>query len=630
MKTNIKKGILESLSKDYYVTSSKLALKFHVTSRTIQNYIRELNSNQTVIESSRRFGYKLVTDFSHEKSDNIPNFQIEREFFLVKALIQNPSGISVFDLSSELCISTSTLAKDISNLRHTIDDFDLKLLNRKGYIYLRGDEIKKRRLIREIIIANQSQLNHDFMHFFDHSDINTDDIKELVVSVLKDNNIYVNDYSLMNLVVHISITISRLKQNAIILNPELLNLIGFQSELKVANEIVKHLNRKYQVSFNEQEINHLAFQMITKTSTINFQKLTQDNIAYILGQEYLDLTFSIIDKVNKQFFIDIFDEEFILKFTLHLKNVLFRSSYSFQERNPLTKDFKQTYPLIYDIAVFISIELKKEIGEILTEDEITFIAFHIGAIIDRKNQLSKKLKCILIYQNYYDFHRSTLMHLTSHFSNEFEIVEVSNSFEGKNFSDFDIIISTSPLSIAVDYVQINPYLTEKDFKAVDRHVQMLRNRESKQIVFKYFNDFFKPNLFEINHYFANEFDAIHYMSERLLDEDYITQDFEKAVIEREQLASTSFDNGIAIPHSLTTSAIKNCSYVIINEKPIKWGDYKVRVILLIGINDNERYIFKDVYGNILNIFDSSEQTNRLLNCQSFTEFMAILKDNSDI
>jgi Transcriptional antiterminator len=630
MRKNTRNEILTNLSKERYITSSELATKLSVSPRTIQNYIRQINAEGKVIESSNRYGYKLVSDFSLVE-ESLPSNQMERIFFLVKVLIQKPNGISTFDLSSELCISTSTLAKDLSSVRPIIEKYELQLKNKKGYIYLHGSETKKRRLIREIIItADKNLLSFDSTQMLNQTSFDTTDIKDIIVSTLKHNNVFVNDYSLTNLVIHASIALDRLMQHEYLLSTEYLNLDGFDLEVKIAKEICESLNQRYRVIFNKNEIDQLAFLMITKTSTINFRDLNHENIVKILGQQYLDLTNDIIKKVNHHFFVDIYDEEFILKFALHLKNVIFRADHAYQERNPLTKDFKQTYPLIYDIAVFISFELKKITGNILNEDEITFLAFHIGAIIDRKNQLSKKMKCILVYPNYYDFHRSTLKRLTDRFSEQMEIVEVTNSIVNRSLDSYDLIISASPLEITQPYTLINPYLVEKDYETIEKNLQAITNYKKKKLVYKYFNDFFKSDFFEVNRDFKDEFEAIHYMSNKLLMKGFITQDFEQGVIEREELAATSFDNGIAIPHSITTSAISNCSYVIINEKPMEWGGYLVRIIILIGINDDARYAFKDVYSNLLNIFDSDEQTERLLNCRSFSEFMEILGDNTKI
>lgn len=63
---------------------------------------------------------------------------------------------------------------------------------------------------------------------------------------------------------------------------------------------------------------------------------------------------------------------------------------NYYAKNPMTNKIKATYPLIYDIAVFIAQELNHDYNITLTEDEITFIAFHIGAYFENNVQSKAK------------------------------------------------------------------------------------------------------------------------------------------------------------------------------------------------------------------------------------------------
>ena len=51
-------------------------------------------------------------------------------------------------------------------------------------------------------------------------------------------------------------------------------------------------------------------------------------------------------------------------------------------RNPLTRSLKSTYPMIFEVAVFIASGLQERLGIPLPDDEIAYIAMHVGGQLD--------------------------------------------------------------------------------------------------------------------------------------------------------------------------------------------------------------------------------------------------------
>ena len=625
MENNLKNKIIALLSKQEWMTAKSIAEKLNVSARTINNYINAINLNGNIILSSKRTGYKLNPDF-HFIDQSPPANQTERIFFLIKALIQNKQGISTYELSSQLCISDSTLTKDLPVLKQSLNRYNLTLKNRKGYLTLLGEEESKRRLIRETIISQDENSQQNSLNLFSSDLINQQDVKSILISLLKENNLYISDYSLNNILIHSLITIDRLMNNNQLCNSQFLNFEGFHLQLKVAREYAEKLENKYRICFNQNEINQLAFLLITKTTTINFADLNIENVVNMIGESYYSLAREIIQEVNTHFYIDIDDPEFIIKFTLHLKNMLFRINNHYQERNPLTNEFKSSYPLVYDIAVFISLLLQKKNNIAISEDEIAYLSFHIGSIIERKNNLSNKLNCVFVYQNYYDFHRPVLMKLTRRFGNELEITDVVHNFMNFDKLKYDLILSMTPLELPNNqYILIHNLLLEDDMQKIKKKIDSIKARKNLEFVTDYLDDFFEEDLFETEHYFTDELQAIRYMAEKVVKRGFADQTFIEGIIDREKIASTSFDNGIAIPHSMTSDTFKNCAVVIINKKPIIWGNYPVRMMILIGINKNHRQSFKDLYTKLLEVLDDPKTLEQLLNCGSYKKLITTLR-----
>ena len=92
----------------------------------------------------------------------------------------------------------------------------------------------------------------------------------------------------------------------------------------------------------------------------------------------------------------------------------------------------------------------------------------------------------------------------------------------------------------------------------------------------------------------------------------------------EEITSTSFDNKVAIPHSILCSTSRNCSYVIVNKTPMKWGYFEVNIIIMIGINHNQRRFFKELYSNLLEKLQDMTILQELIKVKSYDAFIKLL------
>ena len=81
---------------------------------------------------------------------------------------------------------------------------------------------------------------------------------------------------------------------------------------------------------------------------------------------------------------------------------------------------------------------------------------------------------------------------------------------------------------------------------------------------------------------------------------------------------------MAIPHSIVCSTQKNIGFVIVNEKPLRWGTFDVQIIMMIGVNHQQRMDFKYVYSNLLEHFENSTTVEKLIHASDFHNFIDIL------
>lgn len=74
------------------------------------------------------------------------------------------------------------------------------------------------------------------------------------------------------------------------------------------------------------------------------------------------------------------------------------------------------------------------------------------------------------------------------------------------------------------------------------------------------------------------------MSKKLREKGYVTKNFYKKVVERDNLFPTELSGEIAIPHTDGIDVIRPAISIAILKNPIVWSKSKVKIILLLAVD----------------------------------------------
>ena len=207
--------------------------------------------------------------------------------------------------------------------------------------------------------------------------------------------------------------------------------------------------------------------------------------------------------------LDAFDEDFIAKFTIHVKNLFNRINNHYYAKNPLTSKIKTSFPLIYDIAVYIAQEFKTEYQVTLTEDEITFVAFHIGSFFENNVQSKSKVICAFIFSRRIitSTHKNIMDKLIRRFEGQINMkYAISINNFNDDLRDVDLIISTIDIPLKTEHVIIHPFLTEKDARNINKAINRVAAKKKNHALKTYLTNFFDEQLFYKNPPFTNKED----------------------------------------------------------------------------------------------------------------------------
>ena len=608
-----------------WMTAGALANHFKVSTRTIRNYVSAINKDKPIISAAQN-GYKLRP---RENQDSASLSQTQdtpskRMNMILKELIINTEGLDIFDLSEKIFVSTSTIENDIVIANGLIIQFHLKVKRKNDMLILVGEETAKRKLMSHILSQEASP------HFLStgkvqklFKDYNITQLKENVIRILEKNNLLINEYTINSIILHLVITMDRIKNNKSIKQNLQANKLKGNAEIKAAKDIADLIENESGITFNEAERYYLVLLLSSKTTLLNYQTLTPDSLTSFVDKHYIELTQSLLEKVHESYFIDLSDNEFFVKFTLHIRNLVFRAKNNQWSRNPLTYKLKDTYPLIHEISVFISNELQKMENIVIKEDEIAYIAFHIGAFFERKKELETKILCAVVCPNYYDMQINLVQKIEAKFKDSIEIIQVTSEIDDLRHTDkIEFIITTLPIkSLQIPTVFVHPYITKEDYEHIQNLLVKLSERKNILEVKNYLEMFFNEELFMKNMYLNTAEDYITYMSQKLYEKKYVNKGYCGSVLEREKMSSTAFNNNVAVPHSMKMDANRTGICIIINDKPVNWGEEKVQIITMIAINKTQRQLFSHVFESFINILSEWENVKELTKAIDYKDFM---------
>lgn len=632
MNTNQNKMIRLLFESDQTIKAEVLAAHLNVSIRTIKNYVHDINQMYPHAIKSTHTGYliekhiakKILNTYSH-----IPQTSKERVVYIINAIIKSPDPIDLYDLCDQMFISLSTIKSELIKVKRKIQKFDLELLTHHDYVTIEGLEKNKRKLLSSMLYE-ESQVNFINLKAIQESfcDIDISYIKMIVTDILKEHHYFINDYSLINLILHIAITVDRICHNHNNNDDDIRYIKDDQSkDLMLADKIIDQLNSYFHIHFSKAESYELALLLKSRTTSINYEKIDAKELPSYIDDDCIHLVYEILDAVNSIYYINFENQDFFVRFTLHIHNLLIRSQNNYLNKNPLAEGIKTSCPFIYEISVFIADMIQQRKHIILNEDEIAYIAFHLGSAIETQNNKSKKIKTILFCPNYYDMNLRIIDSLRQQFSEDIFITYVCvDESELLDLPDhIEFVITTIPLMyiLSIPFVQISTFMNKNDINIIRQKTQMIKIQKQRKEFQGYLQQLISPQLFEINSTFSNEKDTIQYMVQKLVKEKYVDSSFLDDVIEREKMSSTAYGM-FAIPHSVRMDAHKTGMNILISKKDILWNEKAINLVIMLCFHPKERYLFNEIFEPLALILNDANNVQQLLTCHSYQEFISLI------
>ena len=626
------------VNQDTWTTNAVLVKQLGFSSRSISTYISKINRefDNLIISSSK--GYKIqqkdkAVDIIQCTYDlRMPdNYQERKKYILEKVLLSQQFPTIDF-LSDRLCISPSTLQNEISKLRNELSEVNLHLRIKNNRLSIIGLDRDKRSLIIDLInkeLESTSFSLDGIQGFFPNVDLQK--IKKIVVDNLKGNEYFLDEYSLLNYILHIAIFIEFNGAHSHKVQEHTVHKINFREIASphiyhIIEDIYSKLKNVYGGDYSIEDFCEVSLSMMTSAVSSHITKLHMDQLGELVGPEIEELLFEIVRSVRNTYSIDLKEDSFMIRFAFHLKNALERAQNNINIRNNQFMKIKKDFPLIYVIAVYISNIINKRMNCTFSEDEIAYIALHIGVLMEEKKAYSEKLICIVLAPDYYTVGRALFKRLNAIFSESLIFSNFITSLDDLPEKEiFDLLLSTIEINTIIDtpYILIDPFLSETSINNVFQKIEEVKQSKMKRKMTDQFKYFFRSGLFFYNRPFKTHVDAIETMCDYMMKKNYIDKNYKKEIYEHEEIAPSSYGN-IAIPHPLSNNAMSSVIAVSINPTPIQWGNNQVNIVFMLSLQEENRDQFKNIFDSITHFMSNKEFYTRILNAKTYDEFIEIL------
>jgi lichenan operon transcriptional antiterminator len=590
-----------------WTPASEIAEHLGVSTRTVRSYVTAVKVAAAPLDVilSSPDGYRLNRDAhaeyaNRDRATERAGTPRERVAFLVTRLTHAGVELDVHDLAESLFVSSSTIEADLRQVRALAREAGLELVRDGDHVRLDGPDAGHRRIVSRLFSDEQAHGLVDLRRVQEAFGI--DDLsgfKTDVMAVLERQGYAINEFGLDRVLLHTAIAVERSRGSS------LADAAPEPSD-PVARDLDRLVVERFGTRLPAGELTALTTLLTTRAGT----RLTSgDQVS-----EHLDVVRRIVDRAQEEFLVDLDDDAFLTRLGAHVGNLVIRARGGVGNPNPLARTIKSSYPLTYELAVFVAAEIQREFTITIGDDEIAYIALHIGSHLERRATHGERLTCVLVSPGYHDIAELLQRRILPALGDEASIDRVLTRTDVDPAAlHADLVISTVPWDVRpANVVIVQPLPTDADLDAVRGAITRIRRQRRRRAITDELLLYFDDALFFRDLEARDAEAVIRVLGERMRARGIIDDDYLAGVLDREHISSTAFTEWLAVPHALTMSAKRTAIAIALYENPIPWGESTVQVVALVAFSAKDRASFQTVFEQFVDVFSDRTDVQRLL------------------
>ena len=618
-----------------WMTGSELSALLNVSDRTIRSDIKYINqyNNDALIESNVRNGYHFNDKVSYNikavPDNGIPQNATSRCIYIIHKLLFKTNKINVLSLMDELFVSDYSIENDILQIRKMLEPYPtLNLIRSKNYIYLVGKELNKRKFYKDLLAKEISGnfLNLDQLALlFTNFDLLM--VKDKLVEIFKRYHYHVRETEIPALMIYIGISIERMLSKNYVQISQKNEYTGKSIEYEIAYILFEELSKKVHIELVEDEVvlfELILFERNVENHSENMVKST--NSDYKASQLVRDILQDLYIKFDVDFRED---QDIKAGLASHIQLLLERKKRNIEISNIYLAEIKNKYPLLFEMAVRVREIIHNTLNVPISENDISFIAQHLGGAFERSDY-KNKYRVLIINPNNQALSSLCAKKIEIVFRERMTIVECINYFEKKKVikNDPDLILTTLPLEHDLDIltIQISIFVNTEDESRIFQALNLLDSNNYKEEFSSSIKTMMEPRFFYFDLNFDKPKEVVSFISDKLYEAGLVEEDFKEAVLRRESLSPTSFIYSFAVPHPINALSKESKIAVALLKKPIQWGEFQVKMVLLLAIREDEHKVLSTFFDWLSNMVNDPRRLSNLLNTKTYDEYIHYIID----
>lgn len=627
-------AILSSLDdKNDWVSSKELAVLLDCSQSSIKNSVAKMNQQVNDAILSSKQGYKLNPHLRYEAfrifddTDEDLNNVTHRRRTVLSLLLNTAHKTNILDFCEEMYVSMTTMKNDIRIINKEIENYDLRIRQLAYDLELIGEESNKRRLFIDHVYEDSSSniiSKKTIQSLFPNLDIAL--INDIIIHHLDNNEIYGDEYAQLDILLHISLMIERIKSRQLLTRFEKIDIMN-PVLFELTKDIVNALNSQLGINFSHHELEEIYLLLLAKTSSLKHERPNTENIHVFVSDKTLLVVDEIISFLSDFYQVDLYNESYYVPFALHIDNLLIRIEAGHFLKNPLIENLKNNHPFIYQLAVSITEIIMKKTKKSVPDDEIAYIALHLGGSFAKENKKYRKIIAALITPSAKSLPYQLKNKIEKELGDYIYIERIYSSLDhNDDISNYELILSTLSIqspSNKVPVVMISPFFKLEDQHRIFRQIENIHLKKQHQRFINSMMSLTDPNYFMVNTVLNTKDEVIDVVSDILYNAKIVNEDFKNKLLHREQISSTAFHK-IAIPHTLKMDAYISKMYIILGEKAIAWDKHNVNIVFLFAMNEKNKQDFYAIFEILSLIFMNPSNVIKSLQCKNYDEFVSFL------
>ncbi len=426
---------------------------------------------------------------------------------LILWLLHENEGISLGIICRRMYVSPTTARRDIARARAWLQVRSVSLISSRGLYRVAGSELGMRQCLADMLLnavgetsllyrwASNRNMDSGLIGKFLGLGVDVDLglVEGIVRDAVKDLAYPIAESSVVGIVFHVAVAVKRLRDgNYADMLPVRPPGLESAQEYSVARDITSRISEVFGLDMPEMEAAYIALHLLgakvrtaprarapgdageSRFSTANGPPV--DSSIVELARQYASRAGAILSAPLEN------DEQLVLSLAIHLQPAVQRLRCGLCTRNPILDLIKERHPLLFYVAGIASRYLEEETGVRIPEEEVGYLAAHLGASLERLTG-PRPIRAVLVCPSGVGTSELLRTSIVRRFP-YIEIVGVAPASEAASValsSGAEVVITTVPLKVSgAEVVLVEPVMSDDDTREIESALNRVSGKQRKR------------------------------------------------------------------------------------------------------------------------------------------------------